>query len=120
MKEQSRLLGETHREFGQFGKPGIGYGVEGLIQRVRHILGTDRTWGAVLVGVGRLGNALARYKGFEAKGIRLVAVLDNDPELIGSSLGPECSLTVRGFDDLETVASELDEFLPHVGRLGGI
>ena len=30
--------------FGQFGKPGIGYGVEGLIQGVRHILGTDRTW----------------------------------------------------------------------------
>jgi len=91
--------------FGQFGKPGIGYGVERLIQGVRHILGTDRTWAAVLVGAGRLGNALARYKGFHAKGIRLVAVLDNDPELIGTSLGPESSLMVRSLDDLETVAA---------------
>ena len=52
--------------FGQFGQPGIGYQVEHLIGRIRHILGADRTWNVVLVGAGRLGVALARYKGFVA------------------------------------------------------
>ena len=37
--------------FGQFGHPGIGYRVDEVIQRVRHILGTDKTWHAALAGV---------------------------------------------------------------------
>src|ERR1700722_14042855 len=45
--------------FGQFGHPGIGYRVEELIGRVRHILGTDRTWNVMLIGAGNLGRALS-------------------------------------------------------------
>src|SRR6476659_63176 len=56
--------------FGQFGHPGIGYRVEDLIGQVRHILGTDKTWNVVLVGVGNIGKALSAYKGFAAKGFR--------------------------------------------------
>src|SRR5258708_6511394 len=36
--------------FGQFGHPGIGYKVEDLILEVRKILGTDKTWGVIMVG----------------------------------------------------------------------
>src|SRR6187401_152600 len=58
--------------FGQFGRPGIGYKVEDLINQVRHILGTDKVWNVLLVGAGNLGRALAAYRGFNSKGFQLV------------------------------------------------
>ncbi len=73
--------------FGQFGHPGIGYRVDDLIARLRHILGTDKTWNVCLIGAGNLGRALMHYRGFDAKGFRLVAVFDNDPAKIGKKLG---------------------------------
>src|SRR5450755_5036594 len=69
--------------FGQFGHPGIGYRVEDLIGQVRKILGTDKTWNVLLIGAGNLGRALMSYRGFDAKGFKLVAVFDNDPAKIG-------------------------------------
>src|SRR5437667_7993376 len=69
--------------FGQFGHPGIGYRVDDLIAQVKHILGTDKTWNVLIVGAGNLGRALLSYKGFQAKGFRLVAVFDSDPGKIG-------------------------------------
>src|SRR5687768_8183367 len=74
--------------FGQFGHPGIGYRVDDLIAEVRRILGTDKTWNVILVGAGNLGRALSAYRGFEAKGFRLIAVFDNDPAKVGKRLGP--------------------------------
>ena len=73
--------------FGQFGHPGIGYKVEDLILQLRRILGTDKDWNVLLVGAGNLGRALCSYKGFNAKGFRLIAVFDNDPGKIGKKLG---------------------------------
>jgi redox-sensing transcriptional repressor len=74
--------------FGQFGHPGIGYRVEDLINHVRKILGTDRTWNVLLVGAGNLGRALLAYKGFQKKGFKLMAVFDSDPALAGRKHGP--------------------------------
>lgn len=74
--------------FGQFGHPGIGYRVEELIAQVRRILGTDKVWNVVLIGAGNLGRALSAYRGFNAKGFRLVAVFDNDAAKVGRKLGP--------------------------------
>jgi redox-sensing transcriptional repressor len=74
--------------FGQFGHPGVGYRVEDLINQVRRILGTDKTWDVLLVGAGNLGRALMAYNGFDAKGFRLVAVFDADPAKIGKRQGP--------------------------------
>ena len=84
--------------FGQFGHPGIGYRVDDLIARVRHILGTDKTWNVLLVGAGNLGRALLAYRGFDAKGFRLVAVFDNDASKIGKKFG---SFTVQALSELE-------------------
>ena len=73
--------------FGQFGHAGIGYRVDDLIAQLRHILGTDKNWNVLLVGAGNLGRALMAYKGFNAKGFRLVAVFDADPALVGKRQG---------------------------------
>jgi redox-sensing transcriptional repressor len=86
--------------FGQFGHPGIGYRVDDLIQQIRKILGTDKTWNVVLVGAGNLGRALSGYKGFQPKGFRLVAVFDNDAGKVGKRLGP---FTIQPLSDLEAV-----------------
>jgi redox-sensing transcriptional repressor len=74
--------------FGQFGHPGIGYKVEDLIVELRKILGTDKTWGVVLVGAGNIGRAMSGYRGFDRKGFKLVAVFDNDQTKVGRKLGP--------------------------------
>jgi redox-sensing transcriptional repressor len=83
--------------FGQFGHPGIGYRVEELIAQVKRILGTDRTWNIMLVGAGNIGRALSSYRGFMAKGFRLVAVFDNDPGKVGKRLG---AFTIQPLSDI--------------------
>lgn len=69
--------------FGQFGFPGVGYKIPELVLQIRRILGTDRTWNVALVGVGSLGTALARYRGFQRKGFEIVALFDRDPRVLG-------------------------------------
>ena len=69
--------------FGQFGHPGIGYRIDELIDALRHILGIDHDWPLALVGLGNLGRALLRYRGFRTRGFHVVALFDNDPAKIG-------------------------------------
>jgi redox-sensing transcriptional repressor len=69
--------------FGQFGYPGIGYRIEELIAALRHILGIDREWPLALVGLGNLGRALLKYRGFRSRGFHIVALFDNDPQKVG-------------------------------------
>jgi redox-sensing transcriptional repressor len=88
-----KLLGFTDAQvrkdlayFGHFGQPGIGYRCSELIDEIRSILGTDRQWTVTLVGVGNLGRALLRYRGFTSQGFRIVASFDVDARIIGSSI----------------------------------
>jgi redox-sensing transcriptional repressor len=73
--------------FGQFGHPGIGYQVDGLISVLREILGVDRDWPLALVGLGNLGRALLKYRGFRSRRFHIVAIFDNDPRKIGQEHG---------------------------------
>ncbi|MBI4600350.1 MAG: redox-sensing transcriptional repressor Rex [Planctomycetes bacterium] len=72
--------------FGQFGFPGLGYKIPNLIPDIRRVLGMERTWNVALVGIGNLGNALLRYKGFQAHGFRLVALFDASPRIVGRTI----------------------------------
>ena len=42
--------------FGAFGYPGLGYRCEELVAEIKRILGTDRRWPVVIVGIGNLGD----------------------------------------------------------------
>ncbi len=87
--------------FGRFGKQGRGYNVTFLLEELRRILGLDRSWRACIVGVGRLGRAIINYPGFAPEGFSIVAVFDNDPKRIGTTLG---GLKVQSMSELaETV-----------------
>jgi redox-sensing transcriptional repressor len=83
---------------GQVGQRGVGYRVLDLVASIQHVLGTDRSWNVILVGVGNLGRALSGYRGFDQLGFRLVAAFDSDPEKIGRNLG---SLRIQHLDHLE-------------------
>lgn len=72
--------------FGRFGKQGRGYNVKNLARELRRILGLDREWNMVLVGVGRLGRAILDYGRFARSGFKIVAAIDSDPALIGKKV----------------------------------
>jgi redox-sensing transcriptional repressor len=69
--------------FGQFGYPGIGYRIEELIPSLRRVLGIDHDWPLALIGLGNLGRALIKYRGFKDRGFHIVALFDNDPTKVG-------------------------------------
>jgi redox-sensing transcriptional repressor len=69
--------------FGSFGKRGLGYAVPELAGRLREILGLERQWRVVIVGAGKIGGALAHYRGFRQRGFPIAAVYDSDPAKIG-------------------------------------
>jgi redox-sensing transcriptional repressor len=73
--------------FGEFGKPGTGYAVEGLLEHLSEIMRLDRPHDVVLVGAGNLGRALVGYPGFAESGFRVVAVYENNPAKIGQTIG---------------------------------
>jgi redox-sensing transcriptional repressor len=74
-------------QFGEFGKQGTGYSIPFLIERLRDILKVDRVWEVVIVGMGDIGHALARYHGFANRGFHINMVFDNDPQKIGQKVG---------------------------------
>jgi redox-sensing transcriptional repressor len=72
--------------FGRFGKQGRGYSVHRLAHELRQILGLDIRWKVVVVGIGRLGRAIASYPGFEGQGFDIVALYDASPTLVGTDI----------------------------------
>ena len=61
------------------GKPKIGYLREGLIDDIEQFLGYDNTTDAVIIGAGKLGQALCGYSGFDAYGLNILAAFDIAP-----------------------------------------
>ena len=88
---------------GSYGTRGVGYDVEYLIYQISRELGLTQDWNVMIVGVGNLGHALANYKGFSARGFRVVALVDADERKIGEAVG---DMAIEDFEDLERIAKE--------------
>jgi len=86
--------------FGRFGKQGRGYNVRRLLEELRQILGLDREWTMVVIGVGQLGRAILQYGGFAPQGFRIVAAFDADPSVVGETID---DLVVKPVADLPAV-----------------
>ena len=97
--------------FGSFGKRGLGYSVPELASQLREILGLGRRWRVVIIGAGKIGAALAQYRGFGQRGFDIIAVYDNDPAVIGRRWG---DLTVR---DIARLEADVREELPDIAVL---
>jgi len=72
---------------GSYGTRGVGYDVEHLVREVSRELGLTHDWPVAILGVGNLGRALANYRGFSARGFRVVALVDADPATVGTRVG---------------------------------
>ena len=70
--------------FGEFGQQGYGYNVQVLRSQIAGILGIDRGFTAILIGVGNIGRALMDNFCFSDWGFSLEAAFDIDPALIGT------------------------------------
>ena len=62
------------------GRPKIGYQRESLIEDIEQFLGYDNATDAVLIGAGKLGQALLGYKGFAEYGLNILAAFDVAPK----------------------------------------
>jgi redox-sensing transcriptional repressor len=88
--------------FGKFGKRGVGYNVDSLVDEIRKIMRTSGQHNIALFGAGNLGQAIASSDIFADHGFRIVAMFDIDPKVVGTEVG---DLVVRDFGELESVVS---------------
>jgi len=80
--------------------PRLGYRAAEVVEAIRQVLGFDQIHRAILVGAGRLGGALAAYRGFVKYGLRIVGVFDQDLGKVGTTIGGHF---VYSTNELETV-----------------
>ncbi len=93
--------------FGSFGKRGLGYSVGELSTRIREIMGLAREWRVIIVGAGKIGAALAEYRGFIQRGFHIAAVYDISPDKIGRVWDSHVIRDVRHLD--RDAAAELPD-----------
>ncbi len=72
--------------FGRFGTRGAGYTVPTLRRELRRILGLTRAWNVAILGMGRLGEAIAHYPNFDQYDFSLKAFFDIDPARVGQTV----------------------------------
>ena len=89
--------------FGKFGKRGVGYRTDALLDEIRKILRTQGQHNIALVGVGRLGSAIAGSPIFAEHGITIAAILENDPDKVGQRIG---DITVSSIEDAPQICRD--------------
>lgn len=89
--------------FGKFGKRGVGYRIDYLVEEIRKIMRTAGHHNIALFGAGNLGQAIANSDIFADHGFQIVSLFDVDPEMIGERVG---KLTVRDFAELNDAVTE--------------
>ena len=85
--------------FGKFGKRGVGYDIEMLLEEIRGILGTRAQYKLALFGAGNLGQAIATSSIFADHGFQISAIFDIDSEKVGTRLGGNVVLHYNDLSD---------------------
>ncbi len=85
---------------GSYGTRGVGYDVDYLLYQMSRALGLTTDAPVVIVGLGNLGQALANYGGFSARGFPVAALVDADPAKVGRRVG---DLVVRHIEELPDI-----------------
>ena len=82
------------------GRPKVGYARAELIRELESFLGYDNSQDAILVGAGKLGQALLAYSGFPQSGLNILAGFDADPSLAGREVAGKKILPMDKLPDL--------------------
>ena len=103
--ELSEIIGYTASQirqdfntFVEFGQQGYGYSVDHLYKEINKILGLDREYKTVIIGVGNLGQAITNYTYYYKIGFNIMGLFDVNPEKIGTKIN---DIEVRDFKDLK-------------------
>ncbi|MGH7337097.1 MAG: redox-sensing transcriptional repressor Rex [Myxococcota bacterium] len=86
-------------QFGEFGVRGVGYDVSALAGKLATLLRLDAEHRVVVVGMGNLGTALARFPAFNSGSFQVVAAIDSDPAKSGRRVGRLTIATMSELDD---------------------
>lgn len=105
--ELARMMGTTASQvrqdfncFGGFGQQGIGYKVNVLLTEIGHLLfGDGVRLPTILIGAGRLGNAVSSFISRDTNGYRLIAAFDTNPALVGTEMD---GVPIRPLSELES------------------
>lgn len=89
--------------FGGFGQQGYGYNVEELKNEIEKIIGIDKSYKAIIIGVGNIGRAILSYRGFQNSGFNIVGLFDHAEDLVGKTI---TGLKVKDISDLESFMKE--------------
>ncbi len=68
------------------GKCRVGYDARRLKKAIEDCLGFQQKKDAFIIGAGNLGSALAKYDSFQDYGLNILAMFDNDPKKIGTTI----------------------------------
>ncbi|MGC5324604.1 redox-sensing transcriptional repressor Rex [Brevibacillus sp. SYSU BS000544] len=90
--------------FGDFGKKGIGYDVDYLIEKIRQILKLDQEIHVALVGAGHLGHAISNYNIYLKDNMRIVAIFDTDETKHGKIIA---GLMIRPMSEMKQVIIDM-------------
>lgn len=103
--ELSEIIGYTASQirqdfntFGEFGQQGYGYSVDYLYKEINKILGLDREYKTVIVGVGHLGQAITNYTYYYKIGFNIMGLFDANPDVVGTTIN---DAEVKDFATLE-------------------
>jgi len=91
--------------FGDFGRKGIGYEVDYLIDKIRQILKIDQTIYVALIGAGNLGHALCNYNKYSKDNMQIVAVFDSYEGKVGTKIN---NLVVQPMDELADTIKKMN------------
>lgn len=101
MNVTASQIRQDFNNFGGFGQQGYGYNVKYLYNEMAKILGLDKVHNVVIIGAGKLGQAIANYSSFEKRGFVIKGLFDVNKEYIGKK--------VKGIEIMSTDA--LSDFL---------
>lgn len=82
----SAMLRKDLSQLGASGMRGVGYNVTALATHIAGVLGLTKDSRVAIIGLGHLGQALARYPGFSERGFDIVGLFDADQGIIGRDL----------------------------------
>ena len=104
--ELSEMIGYTASQirqdlntFGEFGQQGYGYEVDKLYREINKILGLDREYKTVVVGVGNLGQAITNYTYYYKIGFNIIGLFDVNPRIIGNVINDVEVLDSAGLEE---------------------
>ena len=86
MRVTSSQIRQDLNNFGGFGQQGYGYNVKYLYNEIGKILGLDSVHNVIIIGAGKLGQALANYASFEKRGFVIKGMFDINPLYVGTKV----------------------------------